>query len=284
MRWPFRPVSSTTWNTQTRRPLPCSPLADPKPGPLLLRPHSPTTAFHARRIAPALLPPGRPCRAPVTTPAAAVVPVLVLIFSQSVTSLEGVIPRARCRMSGLPARHSFHECGNDVRVALTISGGRTQKLPLTHRQEAFAFRHRLRMRSLARAFAPFMVELFAPPDLLEYPSLVIGPAPAVTSRRLPTAAHVERTSRARTPQEDLRSNDRSPALSTTALAKDKSPVHQSLSASPPLRGHKEKTIGSNAEITRLAYKTSRITSASLRRTQQAILMALRSTGTARDGR
>ena len=100
-------------------------------------------------------------------------------------------------------------------------------------------RHRLSSNLPLSPCEPFMVELFAPPDLLEYPSLVIGPAPAVTSRRLPTAAHVERTSRARTPQEDLRSNDRSPALSMTASAKDKSPVHQSLSASPPLRGHKE---------------------------------------------
>ncbi len=51
-----------------------------------------------------------------------------------------------------------------------------------------------------------MVELFAPPDLLEYPSLVIGPAPTVTRRRFPTPAHVERTfvlQKARTPWADL---------------------------------------------------------------------------------
>jgi hypothetical protein len=83
------------------------------------------------------------------------------------------------------------------------------------------FRHRLLSSLPLSPCGPFMVELFTPPDLLEYPSLVIGPASTVTSRRLPTAAHVRRTQRARIPWEDLRSSDRSPALSMTASARDK---------------------------------------------------------------
>ena len=50
----------------------------------------------------ALITPGRPRRAPVTTPAAAVVPMLVLTFVQPFTSLVGVTPRGRCRMSASP--------------------------------------------------------------------------------------------------------------------------------------------------------------------------------------
>ena len=65
-------------------------------------------------------------------------------------------------------------------------------------------RHRLPSNLPLSPYGPFMVELFAPPDLLEYPSLVIGPALTVTSQRLPTAAHVERPTWTRTPWEDLR--------------------------------------------------------------------------------
>ena len=65
-------------------------------------------------------------------------------------------------------------------------------------------RHRLPSNLPLSRYRPFMVELFTPPDLLEYPSLVIGPAPTVTSRRLPTPAHVKRTTRARIPWVDLR--------------------------------------------------------------------------------
>ena len=82
------------------------------------------------------------------------------------------------------------------------------------------FRHRLLSSLPLSPCGPFIVELFTPPDLLEYPSLVIGPATTVTSRGLPTAANVERTLRARTPQEDLRSGDRAPALNMTASARD----------------------------------------------------------------
>lgn len=61
----------------------------------------------------------------------------------------------------LPKRHSFHRKWCHVEPFPTISGGRTQKLPLTPRRRLFAVRHRLLGSSLARAFAPFMVELFA---------------------------------------------------------------------------------------------------------------------------
>ena len=60
----------------------------------------------------------------------------------------------------LPKQHSFRRKSCHVTRFLTISGGRTQKLPLTPRRRLFAVRHRLLGSSLARAFAPFMVELF----------------------------------------------------------------------------------------------------------------------------
>ena len=47
---------------------------------------------------PVLLSPDRPHQAPVIIPVAVAVPVLVLIFSQSFTSLDGVTHRTRCRM------------------------------------------------------------------------------------------------------------------------------------------------------------------------------------------
>lgn len=48
-------------------------------------------------------------RAPVTTPAAPVLPGLAVIFIQPVTSLEGVIPRIQVVCAPLPRRHRFHE-------------------------------------------------------------------------------------------------------------------------------------------------------------------------------
>jgi len=78
-KYPAPPVGK-----RTSRPLPCSPLAGPC-GPLLLRPRSPTAAFQS---------PGRPSRAPGTTPAATAVPVLALTFAQSFALLAAVTPRA----------------------------------------------------------------------------------------------------------------------------------------------------------------------------------------------
>ena len=87
--------------------------------------------------------------APATKPAAEVLPVLVMLFVVWVTWLVELIPRANRCMSGLPLRHSFAS----TRRA-RISGGRTQKLPLTPQRWFFTdvsgltaserlFRHRL---------------------------------------------------------------------------------------------------------------------------------------------
>ena len=112
---------STTWTPQTIRPLPCSRLAGfipepmetpsgrandlarpahlpcvsirPAAKPLLLGPHSHAAGFQT---------PGRPSQAPVTTPAPAALPVLVLSSTSAVTSLSGVTRRVRCRMSVSP--------------------------------------------------------------------------------------------------------------------------------------------------------------------------------------
>jgi len=101
-------------------------------------------------------------------------------------------------MSGFPPRHSIQ-----LSERRLISDGRTQKLRLTRRPRLFTVgsnlavrarhsRHRLPVNLPASPFGPFMVELFASPDLLEYPNLVIGPALTVASQRLPTPAYVER--------------------------------------------------------------------------------------------
>jgi len=70
--------------------------------------------------------------APGTTPAAEVLPALVMVFANWVTWLAGVGPRTVGRMSGLPPRHSF-----GCPTWTTISDGRTQKLRLTHQPGFF---------------------------------------------------------------------------------------------------------------------------------------------------
>ena len=101
---------STTWTPHTKTPLPCSVVAGPK-GPLLLGPHSHATALlplertGAKPVAlvrAAFRSPRRPCGAPVTTPAAAALPVLVSSFTSKVASLAGVTRRAARRMSASP--------------------------------------------------------------------------------------------------------------------------------------------------------------------------------------
>jgi hypothetical protein len=74
-----------TTRRHTRRNSHCLAARSLAVRPLLLRPHSPTTAFQT---------PGRPDRAPVTTPAAVVAPVLVLTSIQSFTSLADSLQRA----------------------------------------------------------------------------------------------------------------------------------------------------------------------------------------------
>lgn len=85
-------------------PLPCSGHGPAPLDGLLLAAHSHTTAFES---------PGRPSanqsrdRAPDTTPAAAVLPGLVMIFVLSVTLLEGVTPRVIVVCPRLPPGHSL---------------------------------------------------------------------------------------------------------------------------------------------------------------------------------
>ena len=72
-----------------------------------------------------------------------------------------------------PASRSFLEA-----MSLEISGGRSQKGPLTHSAEFFAVRHRLLENVLAsaptRPVAPFTVELFTFGGLGRYPGPGIG--------------------------------------------------------------------------------------------------------------
>jgi hypothetical protein len=153
-------------------------------------------------------------QAPGTTPAPRVLPALVILIAAQVTWLAGVNLRAAGYMSGLPPRHSLAIPPQSDEIAFQRVEHRKPLLPFSQGSSPApeanmtllgTLRHRLLSNLPLRAYAPFMVELFLPPDLLEYPSLVIGPAPTVASRRIPTAAHVERTQRARTPWEDSRS-------------------------------------------------------------------------------
>lgn len=130
---------------QTTKPLPCSLFAGPC-GPLLLEPLSLTTAFQS---------PSRLCLAPATTPATAVIPMLALTFIQSFTLLvvlpTGLMLYVRVSRHGIVSArvHSRRFLGAEYRSASHIP-----------QQQVFAIRHRLRLDSLARAFAPLTVELF----------------------------------------------------------------------------------------------------------------------------
>jgi hypothetical protein len=130
---------------QTTKPLPCSLFAGPC-GPLLLEPLSPTTAFRS---------PSRLCLAPATTPAAAVVPMLALTFTQSFTLLV-VLPTGLMLYVRV-SRHGIVSAGN---VFWRFQGTEYRSVSLIPQQQVFAIRHRLRLDSLARAFAPLTVELF----------------------------------------------------------------------------------------------------------------------------
>jgi hypothetical protein len=106
----------------------CPATTPPRSRRLLLRPHSPTTAFQA---------PGRPSQAPATTPAAVAVPGLAVTVHQSVTSLEGVTPRVHVVCP--PSRNGIVSTTKTV----VISAGRNKKHPLTHQRGFFAVWHRL---------------------------------------------------------------------------------------------------------------------------------------------
>ena len=175
-------------------------------------------------------------------------------------------------MSGLPPRHSFTRSSETDDIAFQEVEHRKASLPIsqdfssapgTNMEFLGTFRHRLLSSLPVSPCGPFMVELFTPPDLLEYPSLVIGPAPTVTSRRLPTPAHVKRTflvsperlpflpescwlkrvarpapiEKGPNPAGGFAANGCSPALSMTASAVAHRATDRSLSASPLLQGH-----------------------------------------------
>ena len=148
-------------------------------------------------------------------------------------------------MGGLPPRHSFSQLAQSPRLA--ISGVRTQKLPLTPRSLLFAAvgakfglpnsvlgsvsqdTHRQALAGLS------WLSYSRPLDLPAVPEPSLGPAPAVTSRRLPTPAHVGRTcsrEQARTPWADLQ-----PQAAAHRLWHMTAPMprHRGPSASPPFR-------------------------------------------------
>ena len=175
-------------------------------------------------------------------------------------------------MSGLPPRHSIAILAQKDEIAfqraehrkslLSLSQG-FSSAPRANMRLLGTFRHRLLSSLPLSPCGPFMVELFTPPDLLEYPSLVIGPAPAVASRGLPTAAHVKRTSlvslqptsdapsfRWEQRNRSITPIERGPnpvggfavqrpltCFEHDGFGEGQEPVHRSLSASPPLRGH-----------------------------------------------
>jgi len=126
-------------------------------------------------------------QAPATTPAAAVVPVLALTSIRPFTSLSGVThgPVAVCPR--LPARHSFRQ-GDAEHQPDDFGGQNTEAPPLPISSRLFAVRHRLRSDSLARAFAPLMVELFTVGVFVPTPSLVRGPVSLVAKLKAPHAS------------------------------------------------------------------------------------------------
>ena len=120
----------------------------------------------------------RPRYAPATKPAAEALPALVMPFASWVTWLEGVIPRASGRMGGLPPAIVSASWPNGQNWLFRGSEYRSYPLPLDHRFSPLLgqiwapkqrFRHRLPRHSPARAFAPFMVELFTAAGLTSGP-------------------------------------------------------------------------------------------------------------------
>jgi len=126
-------------------------------------------------------------QAPGITPATAALPGLVVSFVRSVTSLAGVTPRVIVARLRLPPERSFRaeDC--------SISAGRNEKHPLTHRRWFFAVRQRLRSNLLASPRGPFMVELFAALGFAQGPRTRSQVRSRASPRReLPTPAEVER--------------------------------------------------------------------------------------------
>jgi len=128
-------------------------------------------------------------QAPGTTPAAAVLPKLVLHIAPTVTSLEGVTPRAIVVCPWLPPGHSFRDFLSRFR------GAEERSTSPTRRRWLFAVRHRLRWNWPARACAPLVVELFAVGFFRPIPEPCHRPGPACRQAEAPHAGLVERTSR-----------------------------------------------------------------------------------------
>ena len=109
----FRRGSCPAPPVSTQRARHCLAACSPDFRRLLLARHSRTTAFETR---------GRPSLAPVTTPAAAALPRLVMNVPQSVTLLAGVTLRTHTVCLGLPPEHSFYRFGNFSRTKLEAPG------------------------------------------------------------------------------------------------------------------------------------------------------------------
>lgn len=145
--------------------------------------------------------PADPGRAPVTTPAAIVVPALFMLVADKLTWLSGVNPRTLVVWPGF--RHGIVSAADDVGDDFRGQNVQAPPYPSTlavHRLaspigSARHSRLRLLVNLPVRAFAPLIVELFAASDLRSTPGLVITRFPASWRWKLPTPAHVERSSR-----------------------------------------------------------------------------------------
>lgn len=281
-RQPFRRrlVPSTTCQHANEIPLPCRTIARPR-GRLLLGPHSPSTAFQT---------PGRPGRAPGTTPAAAEVPALAVDSVLQVTSLSGVIPRTPQPYVRPPGRHSLR------RISRRFQGTEHGSIPLPAGYGFSRFGNvscKTDWQALAGLSWLSSSQL---PDLPEVPGPVTARIGRSPGSMLPTPARLNALGEREPPGRDyaLRLH---PLCSTAAstLARTRSvriaPVRSAGRQPPPgkLRCllHRIECRDFSAGA-RLAYETSRapggsITPTSLRRAQQATLAALRSTGRPHDG-
>jgi len=138
--------------------------------------------------------------------------------------------------------------------------------PMKHSRRRLS--HRLPISPCGRAF--LSLSYSRPRDLPAVPDGVCRRRLLSPACRLPTSAQVERSSRDRAPWVDLRTIVRSPTLRMTTRKGAFAPL-PGMSASPTFNSLS--TIGSNAEITRMAQRTGRIDSASLRRAGGASLPA-----------
>lgn len=134
---------------------------------------------------------------------------LVTTFASRVTSLEGVTPRGLRCMSGLPP--GIVSLKNSILEDFPRQNTEAPGYPSAKR--LFAVRHRLSRNSLARAFAPFIVELFTVGLFVPSPELVIAPVRFVAKAKLPTPARLNEPFGPRIPWTGF-----SPALHRDGLA------------------------------------------------------------------